>query len=64
MNTKSVVLTNYRKINHQQKNAFIICKQLNGTFLKSLKSKWSGPKSEKKIGLIGAWAEIIIFTSH
>ena len=28
---------NYRKINHQQENTFIICKQLNGPVLKSLK---------------------------
>ena len=48
VNTKSVVIINYRKINHQQKNPLIICKQLKGPVLKSLKSKRSGPKSKNK----------------
>ena len=46
MNTKSVVLIIYGKINQQQKNTFIICKQLNGSVLKSLKPKRSGSKSK------------------
>ena len=44
INTKSIVLINCRKINHQQKNIFIIHKQLNGPVLKSLKPKQPGPK--------------------
>ena len=42
-----IVLINYRKINHQQKNMFIRCKKLNGPILKSLKSKLSRVKSAK-----------------
>ena len=50
-NTKSVVLINCRKINHQQKNTFMMYKQLNGPVLKSLKSKWSeSGKKKKKAG--------------
>ena len=37
INTISVVLIICGKINHQQKNTFIICKQLNGLVLKSIK---------------------------
>ena len=37
VNFKLVVLINCRKIYHQQKNSFIMCKQLNGAVFKSLK---------------------------
>ena len=33
-----------QKKNHQQKNVFIMCKQLNGSVLKSFKHEWPGPK--------------------
>ena len=46
--TKSIILINYRKRNNQQKNTFIICKQLNKPVLKTLKPKQSGPKSAIK----------------
>ena len=49
VNTKSVVLINCRKINHQQENTFMVCKQLNGPVLKSLKPKRSWLKLEKKL---------------
>ena len=50
---------------------FVICKQLNGSILKSIKPKWSKSKSEKKIGQaqtevaipLSRWAEIFIFNS-
>ena len=51
VNIKLVVLINYRKINRQQKNTFIMCKQLNGPVLKSFKAKRSEPKSETKLCL-------------
>ena len=47
INTKSVVLTICGKINHQQNNAFIKYKKLNGSVLESLKPKWSWRKLEK-----------------
>ena len=48
MNTKSVVLIIYGKINQKQKNTFIICKQLNGPVLKSLKPSFLGRNRKKK----------------
>ena len=48
MNTKSVVLIIYGKINQQQKNTYIICKQLNGSVLKLLKPSFLGWNREKK----------------
>ena len=53
MNSKSAVLINCRKINHQQKNTLVICKQLDGPILKALKPKWSEQKlGGKKIDLV------------
>ena len=38
-----------------------MCKQLNGSVLKSLKSKWSGLKLEKKIGRAEPGPKFCIF---
>ena len=52
------------KINHQQKNTFIMCKQLNGPVLKSLKPKRSKPRSGRNFNFSfgPTWTEIFIFT--
>ena len=66
VNTKSVVLINCSKIKHEQKNTFMMCKQLKGPVLKSLKPKRFRPKSEKNLNLPfapgRAQTEIFIFT--
>ena len=54
---KSVVLINCRKINHQQKNTFIMSEQLNGLVLKSLKT------NRKKNWLSWAWSKILNFAT-
>ena len=46
-NSRRKSIINGRKINHQQKNMFIMCKKMHGPVLKSLKPKRFGPKSEK-----------------
>ena len=47
VSTKSIVLINCRKKKSSAKSTFILCNWLNESVLKSLKPKWSGPKSEK-----------------
>ena len=49
-------------MNQQQKNTFIMCKQLNGPVFKSLKTERSRPKSEK-IWSGRARAKILFFVS-
>ena len=64
INTKSVVLKICGKINHQQKNTFIICKQLNGPVLKSLKPSCLGRNRKKNmVGPGRAPAKILYFVS-
>ena len=63
VNTQSVVLINCRKINYQQRNAFIMYKQLSGSVLKLFKPKRSGLKSEKKKWPGRAQANIFYFVS-